>query len=124
MNKTHLASDGTVLNTIALPDNWTGKPGEWPLPKGHTLIDRADCRSGDRWDGTKFIKRTPTAEEKEAAYRQDITTAVGSDEIGTIFQIVAVIADQQKQVTPDASKTLEWKSLMLKLDAIRARHGR
>lgn len=34
-------SDSAIINIVELPDSWTGAPGEWQPPAGHTAIDLA-----------------------------------------------------------------------------------
>jgi hypothetical protein len=49
-------ASGEVLNTIELPDDWTGVEGEWQAPSGHSVIDMLDSGLGDTWNGTVFVK--------------------------------------------------------------------
>ena len=49
-------ANGEVLNTIELPDDWTGAEEEWRAPPGHSVIDMLDGGLGDTWNGTVFVK--------------------------------------------------------------------
>lgn len=51
-----LIEKGIVTNVIELPDNWTGAKGEWPLPKGATVVFSETAGPGDTYDGAAFIR--------------------------------------------------------------------
>jgi len=49
-------SDNLVVNIVSLPDDWTGKEDEWPVPADHFVVDAGAGAPGDTWNGTLFIK--------------------------------------------------------------------
>lgn len=41
------------VNSVKLPDNWSGANGEWQIPQGHEFINGMG-RHGDTWNGSSF----------------------------------------------------------------------
>ena len=53
-----ILNDSVVTNVVALPDDWTGAPGEWQPPEGSVLLDAKDAGPGDIYEVLtgKFVK--------------------------------------------------------------------
>ena len=51
-----IVKDGKAVNSISLPQDWTGATGEWQPPTGSTVVTTQGGEIGDDYDGTKFIK--------------------------------------------------------------------
>ena len=64
-------ASGKVLNTVELPDNWTGAEGEWQASSGHSVIDVLDGSSGDTWNGTVFVKPPVNTEHAFEKLREE-----------------------------------------------------
>ena len=64
-------ASGKVLNTVELPDNWTGAEGEWQAPSGHFVIDVLDGSFGDTWNGNVFVKPPVNIEHAFAELRKE-----------------------------------------------------
>ena len=67
MNKALINSSTNVyVNTIVLPDDWSGADGEWPLPSGHALVE-GNGGIGFVWNGSIFTDPNAlTADEQTA----------------------------------------------------------
>jgi hypothetical protein len=52
------------INSIELPDDWTGAEGEWQIPDGHEFVD-GHGSVGFIWDGTQFIDLDLITEEEQ-----------------------------------------------------------
>ena len=66
MNKALIiTSSGNWVNSIVLPDDWTGAKGEWQVPDSHEIVD-GDGSTGFVWDGTQFVDPDPITEEEQA----------------------------------------------------------
>jgi hypothetical protein len=48
---------GAVLNTVDLPDDWTGAEGEWSAPAGVHLEDHPEASPGDSIAGGVLVKK-------------------------------------------------------------------
>lgn len=75
-------SDGLVANVVSLPDDWTGRDGEWRPDEGHSLIDQGRGQPGDTWDGTEFVRPAlKTRVDPDAELAEAITNATTLDEL-------------------------------------------
>jgi len=64
MQKTLIeTATGEWINTIQLPDDWTGADGEWQLPSGHEFVD-GNGSTGFIWAGTQFDNPNQITEEE------------------------------------------------------------
>lgn len=89
------SSDNVVINSVKLPDDWTGGDGEWQAPAGHYLADGAGA-AGDTYDPnnqtyTKPAMPAPTVAQVQAecdrrlagGFDYDFTDGRGVHTIGT-----------------------------------------
>ena len=51
-----VVKDGVAVNTVMLPQDWTGAVGEWQPPDGSIVVTGKGGASGDDYDGANFIK--------------------------------------------------------------------
>ena len=58
MKKAAIVINGEVVNVVVLPDDWTGKAGDWSPPSGIVVVSD-EGEIGDTYNGTKFIKPPP-----------------------------------------------------------------
>lgn len=56
---------GTIINTVAVSDAWTGAQGEWQAPAGHTAVEIIQVFGiGDTYDTTtkRYMKIADSAD--------------------------------------------------------------
>jgi hypothetical protein len=78
MNKTFINSASKIwVNSIALPDDWTGADGEWQLPEGHEFVD-GNGGEGYVWNGSSFDAPAPPPPPPEPTWQEIRISAYGS----------------------------------------------
>lgn len=69
--------DGRVVNTVLLPEGWTGKRDDWQPPEGSEIIFSENAGLGDGYDSGKFyqIQKAPKPEAtiEELAQKKNLT---------------------------------------------------
>ncbi|MDA0798705.1 MAG: hypothetical protein O2826_07455 [Chloroflexi bacterium] len=80
MKRVNLIKGGVVVNSISMPDEWTGEAGQWQPPDGEVAVADEDAGIGYTYDGTVFTKPDT---EADGLLREWEAVMVASDSLMT-----------------------------------------